>query len=238
MADKNVYLYQTQSLHDRLSDSQRSLERTKTCIEGAFDRINLSVDVEIKSETPDPPQEEYRDVTGSAPCSSKCSSWGWLVGWFRDWLDCENLQSGHDKHDDVSVLISNTDETSGGASFPRCVHVQAGYHLSDLPASYENSGTGDPHAAMDTVLHELGHSFMEDTSTNYEHNSGNTDRTSSSSTKYETTPMGAIVGKDENECGNDHYYDKGPSTGTEDVNYRAIWSECCLDEWSPYAYQD
>ncbi|MEZ3142480.1 hypothetical protein [Halobaculum sp. MBLA0143] len=240
MADKNIYLYQTQSLYNRMYNerhAQRALNRAKTYIKGAFSRINLTIDIEIRSKTPNPPQEYYKDVSGPVPCGSISSDWSWLNGWFRDWLACKSLQPGHDEFDDVSVLLSNTDETSGGLAFARCMHAQTGYWVSQLPSSYQKAGNGKAHAAMSTVLHELGHAFMENTDPKYEHNVGKTDRTSSSSTKYQTTPMGVIKGKDENECGVPHYYDKGTDTGADDVLFRHIWSSCCLDEWSPYAYQ-
>lgn len=78
---------------------------------------------------------------------------------------------------------------------------------------------------------------MENTGVEYEHNAGKTDRTSSSMTKYQTTPMGVVVGEDENECGTSHYYDKGRGTGADDVLYRKVWSNCCLSEWNPNAHQ-
>lgn len=240
MADKNVYLYQTQSLYDRLDkegDPQKALDRAKTYIEGAFGRINLTVDVQIESQTPDPPQEGYKNVTGSAPCQNICSSWDWLNGWFRDWLDCNDLQQGHEAHDDVSFLLSDTDASDGGLSFPKCAHAQTGYWVSQLPSSYENNGSGKAFSAMETVLHELGHSFTEQTSTEFDHNSGTTSRTSSSSTEFQRTVMGFIKGKDANECSAPHYYETGTSIGPDDVLYRMIWSDCCLAEWNPYAYQ-
>lgn len=183
------------------------------------------------NERPDPPTERWKDVDGDVPCSDNFTGhWDRLNDWFGDWLYCNDYQTGHDDHEDVSLLLSNIKTaTNGGNSDPTHCHSQTGYLIADLPSSYTSAGYGDEFNAMETILHELGHSFANETGTANEHNLGRTDSVSSSNTDITRTSLlklDVAESNDSNACGDPHYVTDG------DVRYENKWSDCCTDYWN------
>lgn len=228
MADFEVAVYLTYELQNYGSNNYgnkfQAKDRAETFIEGAFNRHGYSVSfVDTTDYSPAPPTEKYKDsFTTACPCDYRYDcSYDYLVGWFDDWLNCNEVQA-----EDSTILLSKVDNVNGGAAGGggTVAHAQTGKHVCDLPSSYEEYGWNDEDNGMNTVLHEIGHNLMGNTGDEGNDGVGHHDVAKLSSRVDWYTITAMDINGSENDC-QDTY-------NNDFQGWEHTWSDCCVSNWS------
>lgn len=229
MSTFNIAVYETKRLYDYCSseynDGWRAKKRAETFIEGALNRWGYSVNFEDTTGHIANPGTEKRDETFSDDCDL-CNPKGIdctyrVLGWFKEWVEC-----GRPAGDQSSILLSDTSSPNGGRAYRngKYAHATTGRFVADLPSSYEKHGTTDADCGFNTVIHELGHNFMQNT--NFDTDGDGEDhhdvaKYHSRVDWYTQTAMDSNGGS--NECGDPEKSHRG---------WEHTWSDCCHDRWS------
>lgn len=221
MVSYDINLYTSQELYDYCENSSfnygyEALYRTKTYLDGAFNRTPHSATVRTKNDKIPAPQEDYRGpFTTSNPCGPGQIEYSDLVEWWIDYANCNLLDQG-----DVTMLITATDYISGGKMYNSngfSVSI-TGKNLIEASESYQNYGMGSEYRAVRTPHHEFGHFAMGDVDSSHDWGDTFTHGTSD----HYMTPM--YVQGSANQCS------EGVSL-QGDRGWEQVWSDCCQGEW-------
>lgn len=219
MGPYEVKVWITQELYN--NEGTEPKENAKAHIQGAFDQVPHTVSIGTTSDYPAAPAEDpHATFEANIPCTNKTKTYDFLCYWFQDWLECYASEAK-----DCNLLITNADESKGGATgYNQYAAAPGGSEIaSDLSTTYDSEGTSHGHETMSISLHEMGHAFLE-MSGDTEHKVGNVYH-DTDGTGY-CTPM--ALRKDgtwSQYCG--VTVDSSNCTG-----YQLYWSDCCSDNWA------
>lgn len=229
MASYEVAVYITDALYNYgdsdFNDGYVAQKRAQTYIQGAFDRTSHSVSFVDPDSTPNAPTEYYnKSFTTACPCDPRYNcSYDRLLGWFKDWVECNNKPQAADSN----LLLSKTDNVNGGVAYGGGIyaHAQTGKYVARLYDTYEEYGYKKSHDGMNTAYHEMGHNFMGDTGDGDGDGVGHHDVAGvyDHGTQDDTISAMKING-DTNDCGD--LVDTSNIGGNE-----MAWSDCCLSNW-------
>jgi hypothetical protein len=222
-------VYETKRLYDYCSseynDGWRAKKRAETFIKGALDRWGYTVNFEDTTDHIPNPGSEKRDEEFYDDCDL-CDPNGLeykykVLGWFKEWVEC-----GRPAGDQSSILLSSTSTSNGGKAYRsgKYAHATTGRFVANLSSSYEKYGLNSKDDGFNTVIHELGHNFMQNT--NFDSDDDGEDHhdvaTYYSRDDWWTQTAMSVEGSS-NECG-----DPERSTG----GWEHTWSSCCHDKWN------
>lgn len=229
--NKDVLYYHSSELRgyciNQYGDEVRALKNAVTYTEGAFDDTGHTVTADYSThdiQVNDQCWNQNETFQQEDPCTGNVGEWKNPHEYFKRYINCKDMPVG----DDVTLFLTNCDNTAGGLG-GSIAWVNTGQNVADLPTSFSSYGTTAPFAAMQTVLHELGHEFMVNSCVNdnySEHHYGRLGEYGFEGQDYYMTPMGKWddASPSENACCQDHY-EQG------DKYYRMSWSDCCLATW-------
>lgn len=238
MADFKIHLFVT---YDEWGENgYQAGYNINDYIEDAFSDMQWSVNVDVKSERPNPPTEAAYD-DGDGPraseypiqdtnCYGYQSEFSYLHDWFKDiWMPCQD--SSLDAKD-TNLLITNWDGQIG-STFSEYACVEGGSYISQVTSVNRKTCT-DNSEYVQSALHEVGHSICwgnEPSGYNHEQ-MGNTEVEShyDGSVYNYQTPM--ITYQDPDDCGYNNPYSNYGSGGTYDCR-KMIWSQCMRDYIQP-----
>jgi len=231
MGSYEIAVYVTDSLYNRCQDNHGdgyiAQTRAKTYLQGAFDRTNHSVSFLTPPSTPNAPTEYYsKSFTTACPCDTRYNcSYEALLGWFQDWVECNNKP----KAQDSNILLSNTSNVNGGlAQVPAgtYAHAQTGRYIARLPPSYEKYGMKESHNGMHTAIEVVGHNLIGSVDDDDGDGGKHHDLAVIKDHGYQKeTITGMGIKGSQNECGT--YWD----TSTIDGNEMA-WSDCAVSKFA------
>lgn len=210
-----VNVYVTQQLYDdhesQYGDGYRAQKRGVDYVIGALHDSPYAYYVKGPSPTPAAPTEEVnQSFTTMDPCSlGHSASYDALFQWFRDWLNC----NGHPTAIHSNILITASDDDNGLSGPDNHTAAECGPSLAEAPSSRQREGCNSGFNAVQTLLHEVGHNLVENSSNYQEHDLANTFETN----PWYVTPMG--VSEPYNHCGSS--VDK---TGSR--CFKTYWSDC------------
>lgn len=226
MADYEVAVYLTQKLQDHCEvnygDPFQAKDRAETYIEGAYDRHGHTVRfLDTTDYSPDPYTEKFNEsFTTACPCDPLYDcSYDKMCHWFDDWLYCNGPEA-----DDVTIILSSTDQTSGGVyNGSGVAHAQTGKFVAALRSSYQEYGWYDRDNGMNTVLHEIGHYHM--VSTRDEDGDGTEEHDVAEQVLHKDgyTITAMDIDGSTNDCGDSWDYDPN--------GWEHTWSDCCESNW-------
>lgn len=230
MAEYEVAVYITDALYNYgqsdFNDGFVAQKRARKYIQGAFDRIGHSVSFLTPSATPNAPTQKYdKSFTTACPCDIRYNcSYGSLLDWFKDWIECNNKPQAADSN----LLLSNKETANGGNAYPGGIyaHSQTGKLIARLPDQYHGYGYKKKYNGMETGLHEIAHNLMGDVGDEDQDGAGHHDVASAyghSQTQPDTISAMEVEGST-NDCG--YLIDTSNVEG-----YEMLWSDCCVSNW-------
>lgn len=199
-------------------------EVAENYITGAFSHIpNDSCSIESGSEVYAPEEEVFTSFETVIPCTQvpdNNRTYDDLSDWWREyWENCDRDESQYD----AVILITNYDGGGGLTYADKYVAVADGVKMLNVPKNdYSEFKTGEDYWGTWTLLHELGHALLKE-STSWEHNSGDTFYNSS---QYFRSPFAS----DKAEESGSHYNECNDYVAAWDANCVALkWNDCAYE---------
>ena len=185
-----ISIFTTDELHSRVG--YQAVNRAKTYIEGAFRNSEHSANVNAMQRQVWAPQEQERGSFRDTQCYGTVD-YSNLTEWWRDNIYCNEGES-----QDCDLLLTAHDGEAGRAIGDQFAVSEGGTHIADLPSDYWLWGCARRFDSMQTALHEVAHTLMNDGAA-AEHDSGYT-YVHQDKDKNARTPMGDP--NTTNRCGN------------------------------------
>lgn len=226
---KDVLFYQSTSLKNHclgeFDDAERAMTNAVTFVEGAFDETGHTVTADYNTHDVIVHEQCAEDFDQEDPCTGHTATWENPLEFFQRYTECHDVPLA----DDVTVFLTKCDSVAGGVSGGGWAWTRSGQNIANLPTTFSLYGETDPFWGMSTLLHELGHAFMDGECIDdeySEHHYGRLGQYGFGGDDHFMTPMGKwnVIDPSENACGQDHY------EGGERY-YRMTWSDCCLSTW-------
>lgn len=225
---KDVLLYHSKALADYCErfhgDRYRALKNAKTYTEYAFNQTGHDVTIDYITNSIQVNEQCWKEFTQNDPCTGVSVTWNSPKEYFKRYIECRGKATGGDQ----TFFLTNCDDVHGGVG-GAFAWTQSGQNVANLPTTPSLHGTSNAYGGMSTVLHEMGHRWMQSACVNSdysEHHYGRLGEYGFNASDHFETPMGewGQINPSENACCQSHHRD-----GT--TYWRMTWSECCRATW-------
>lgn len=151
MAQISIAIYAAKEANNHNPDIQQI---TRNYVDECFSATDYDRSYTIPNNYPDPPNENSLEKQDGTTCRD-ISTYNLLVGWFDDYVGCNNLP----RPDDGILLVTNSNHGGGGQA-GNVATVDGYWACADLSTSTTNNfACSRAHRDMAIAAQEAGHMF-------------------------------------------------------------------------------